>query len=559
MSIAFAPPKQEKTAAALISRRTVDQTLSAATHVAEGFAAYAIRTLEGWPCAGAPSVTEDPVALARHARAAWRLRCCRDVVCALIAVAVGAVVVARLTNRFGFTTALALVAVLIAAWQGRRLVVRALRAWGRWAWRSKRDRSRPGPLRAVTAVALAAVVAVILLLRQPMLWNCVATVLLGLFVGWVVVVAESVVAHRRAAAIVTGGAPQPRDLARSVSTDEEMRAKNLLDSNVIAYGTSRASAPFVGNGFTVRPWKLDVDLDLRPADAGDDEEAFEDFDVVDFHAWLERNFEVENAVESTASRRLTAGHRIYVDGRKLGWRSPLLAGGRPVPKVDWDYLADELRHPARADDQRVYFFLQEVCRDGEIAVCTLVRPLVQSGRLSIEFVPLVIPPVHPDVEALVAELPTRFLDHVGRAVRTWTPRTPAAVFGAPVQCLKQILEWAAKSSRWAHWRLAARYGWFYDFGAVMSVREGVCWREPDEFDHFVIRDLIRINDQLRDRLVTSIKVYLRDHGIDTDQLGTSVTITQIQNWNVGNVRADMVGFGNDNTFGSPGRNAGGEG
>ncbi|WP_282760950.1 hypothetical protein [Actinoplanes sandaracinus] len=537
----------------------MNQTLCAATHVTEGFADYTAHIFDGGPRGGAPYITEDPVALLRHAVTAKRSRSYRDVVCALVAVAIFATVVGRLADPLGHPPAVVTVVALIAGWRLRQRIRHALRTWCAWAWRSKWDRRQPGPLRWVAGVACAALLAAVVLLRQPVLWHCVAVVLAGLAVGWVVVVAESVLAHRRAAAILAEGAPDPRRLARPAGKDQERRAAGLIGANVIAYAESRASAPFVGNGFIVRPWKMDIDIHRRAPDADDrNAGAFEIFDVIAFHEWLDSHFQLETAVESTASRRLTAGHRLYVDGRKLGWRSPLLRDGRPVSTVDWDHLAAELRHGERADDQRVYFYLQEVCRDGAIGICTLVRPLVQGGSLSIEFVPLVLPPVHPDVEALIAELPASTRDHFGRAVRTWTPHLASTVFGAPGRCAKRLLGWMAKLSGRARWRLAARYGWHYDLGAVMSVREGVCWREPDEFDHFVIQDLIRINDHLRDRLVTSIKAYLRDRGIDTGQLDADVRITQIQNWNVGNVRADMVGFGNNNTFGSPGRDAGGE-
>lgn len=559
MTTVLAPSQREKTSAASTRRRTVNQTLCAATHVAEGFADYTVRIVDGRPRAGTPSLTEDPVALLRHATAARRLRCSRDVACCLITLAVGGVVVGRLAASLGYGAAVSVVAGVVAGWLGRRRLSRWLREWCAWAWRSHWDRRRSGPLRWVVGLAISATLAIVLVLRQPVLWNCVGVVLLGLGVGWLVIVGESVLAHRRAAAVVAEAAPEPRQLAAPLRHEVEKRVDELANANVIAYAESRASAPFVGNGFIVRPWKVDIDLHRRASDGDDDESAFTVFDIIALHERLEDQFLVENAVESTATRKVEAGHRLYVNGRKIKWGSDLLEADRPVPRsrVDWDYLAEELKHPERADDQRVYFYLQETCRDGEIGVCILVRPLLQSGRLSIEFVPLVIPPVHPDVESLVANLPTRMREHVGRAVRIWTPRVPAMVFAGPVRCALRMRERLWRLSARARWRLAARYGWFYDLGAVMSVREGVCWREPDEFDHFVIRDLIRINDQLRDRLITSIKAYLSELGIDTEHLEMVVKITNIQNWNVGNVRADMVGFGNNNTFGNPGRDVDG--
>ncbi|MEV6492006.1 hypothetical protein AB0M20_25820, partial [Actinoplanes sp. NPDC051633] len=488
------------------------------------------------------------------AAASRRLRLVREITCCLIAVVVICAGIGRLSHLLGFRLAVAAVALLIAVCTGRRLLARGLKAMVGWAWRNKWDRRRPGPLRWVACLVLATILALALVMSQAALWDCAAMVLLGFVIGGVVVIAESAVAHRRAAAIVAEGSPEPRDLAPPVHRRLEQRIEGLAGAEVVVYSEERASAPFVGNGFVVRPWKLDVDVHRRPPAATDD--TFEMFDVVAFHEWLEGQFIVETAVASTASRQLAAGHRIYVDGRKIAWDSPLVADGRPLQHVDWEYLSEELRHPDRADDQRVYFFLQEISRDGEIGVCTFVRPLLQDGNLSIEFVPLVIPPVHPDVEALVADLPLNLRDQIWRAMRLWTIHIPSAVFGSPVRCVRRVLAWGARQSTRVYWRLAVRCRWFYDLGADMSIREGVSWRTPEEFDHFAIRDLIRINDQLRDRLVTSIKTYLQAHGIDPDQLETAVTINQIQNWNVGNVRADMVGFGNNNTFGNPGRGEG---
>ncbi|MFI7545282.1 hypothetical protein [Actinoplanes sp. NPDC049599] len=530
----------------------MDQTLCAAAHLVEGFADYTFRIMNGRPQAGAPSLTEDPVALLRHAGAARRLRRFRDALCCLIAFSVGGLILVRLTAELGLLRASLVLALTIAGWAGRRQVKRALRAWFTWAWRNGRDRHRKGPLRWLAATALLAALAAGLVLAQPVLWTCVAVALTGLALGWFVVVGESAWAHRRAAAVLAAGAPPARQLAARLNGELERRVGQLATANVVAYSESRAAAPFVGNGFIVRPWKTDIDVTKRAAGT---EDSFELFDIVDFHEWLEAQFAIENAVESSAARQLTAGHRLYVDGRKIAWESDLVAAEQPLPRsrVDWEYLARELRQSDRAEDRRVYFYVQEVCRGGDIAVCILVRPLLQGGTLSIEFVPLVIPPIQPDVRALIDTVPIRLRDQCGRAIRIWTRHTPAAVFGSPLRCAASVAEWLHRLTQRSRWRLAARYGWFYDLGAVMSVREGVCWADPDELDHFVIRDLIRINDRLRDRLMTSIKAYLREHGIDVEQLATGLAITNIQNWNVGNVRADMVGFGNSNTFGDKGQ------
>jgi hypothetical protein len=268
--------------------------------------------------------------------------------------------------------------------------------------------------------------------------------------------------------------------------------------------------------------------------------------VLSLHEWLQSRFLGETVVDGG---QLTAGHRLYADGRRVPWSSSLMAAGRPVSRMGWDDLAEEIRHPERADDRRVYFYLQEICRGGELGVSIFVRPLLQGNELSIEFSPLLIAPLFPDVEELVNALPRRFRDQVGRAVRTSTSHAPAMVLGSPLLCALRVIAWAARLSERGRWRLAARFGWRYDAGADISVREFLSWEDHKNFDHFVVQDVIRIQNYLSSLLVTAIAGYLRAHGIDTNQLSTEVRITNIQHWTVGSVRANTVGFGSNHTFG----------
>jgi hypothetical protein len=531
--------------------RTVDETLCAAVYVCEGLPEYVLgRFHHGPPVAWAPSPTVDALALLRHATVARRVRRLRDVFLCLLAITAVVVPAATAGQVLGGPAALVMASAMIILWY-------------RWLYLQRsRDRvtdpgqeSRKPRLRRVRrlALALAFVVPTLLIAgREPRLAFCVATIVLIVAFGWAAAVAELMWAQRRAQAILTRAAP-PRDLAPPLDAAVEERVGRLATTNVVPYQALRASAPFVGNGFRVRPWHIDVDVHRGAIGVDGKEKVPDDVDIPRLHEFLHTHFSLETSVETTDARRWNTGHRLYLDGTRIPWGSDLLTGEPPLPRerVEWDDLVERIRHPENAIYQRAYFYLEEISRNGEIAVALFVRPQLHGAHLSIELVPHVILPIDQDVEMTVADLPEHPLDRWTVALRSCTPATLRLVLGGPAECARDV--WAVIRRHYARrlWRRASRRRRRYDFGAVMSLREGVSMVDPQGLSHFVTSDLARINTHLQGRIVGSIKQYLDGLGIDTQSLDDSMkkTVNNIQNWNVGDVRADMVGFGNDNTFG----------
>jgi hypothetical protein len=69
--------------------------------------------------------------------------------------------------------------------------------------------------------------------------------------------------------------------------------------------------------------------------------------------------------------------------------------------------------------------------------------------------------------------------------------------------------------------------------------------------HFnAIEDVVSIGASLQNRLLKTLQDFLEKHQIDTSDFTKTreQIVTTIQTWNVGQVKADMVGFGNNNDF-----------
>ncbi|MGN9910376.1 hypothetical protein ACTMTJ_22745 [Phytohabitans sp. LJ34] len=522
--------------------RTVDETLCAAVYLQRGLAEYVLGMVHhGQPAAWAPSTSLDVRALVRHSTVVFRTRRLRDILlCLLVAVAVAVPAV----QAGGFLGPVA------------GLVVAAALAlfWGYRAYTQGRERpeTRIPNVRWVIGLLVLAAAGVLVLVREPRLWITVGTVLGAIVAAWSMAVGELLWAQHRARAILTHAGP-PGDLAPPLDDAVEERIARLKTANVVPYNAARAKFPFVGNGFRVRPWSVDVDV-LRGA-TGDDgkEKVPEPVDIVEMHEFLSARFGGEIPSAANGARRVGTGHRLYVDGTRIPWGSDLLAGDPPLPRerMEWPELAERLQHPEHTDFQRVYFWVEEVGRHGEIAVALFVRPHLNGAHLSVEMVPHVVPPLKKDIEEVVAGLPTHSLDRLTLAVRAGTRLAPELAVRGPIECAREVWR-VIRLRHWRRlWRRAARRRRPYDFGAVNSLREGVSVTSPKRLSHFVTSDLARINTYLQSRVLGCVKEYLDGLGVDTEPLDDSMkkTVNNIQNWNIGDVRGDMVGFGNGHTFG----------
>jgi hypothetical protein len=524
--------------------RTVDETLCAAVHLQHGLAEDVLRMVHhGQPAAWAPSTTLDVLALVRHSAVVFRTRRRRDILlCLLVAVAI-AVPAVQAGGYLGPVAGLVVAAALVLAW-GHRVYTRR-------GEQRETGRLRVPNARWIIGLLVLAAAGVLVLVREPRLWITVGTVLGAIVLAWFTAVAELLWAQHRARAILTY-AGAPRDLAPPVDAAVEERIARLDTANVIPYNAARAKFPFVGNGFRVRPWSVEVDV--RRGATGDDgkEKVPEPVDIVEMHEFLGARFGREVPSATNGARRVNTGHRLYVDGSRIPWGSNLLVGDPPLPRerVEWHDFAERLRHPEHTDFHRVYFWIEEIGRHGEIAVALFVRPQLDGAQLSVEMVPQVVTPLKKGIEEVVASLPTHPLDRMVVALRVGTRIAPELVVRSPVECAREV--WRIFRLRQGRrlWRRAARRQRPYDFGAVNSLREGLSVTSPRRLSHFVTSDLARINTYLQGRVLASVKEYLDGLGIDTEPLDDSMkkTVNNVQNWNIGDVRGDMVGFGNDHRF-----------
>jgi len=502
--------------------RTAEQTLCAATYIYPRLADYVVHIFLGLlPAAWAPSVAVDPVALLRHAIAARRRHRWRDAV--LLAQTLGTVgtPVVVLAVRSGPVPAATLTALLVVTWAGRAHLGTLLRAGWADAWSRDRERRRRGTTRLAWALAVVAC-AVLLAWYLRILGPGLAAAAVGVGLSWVVVVVELLGAQHRARAVLTGGA-EPRDLAPPLAPELEERLDRLAEMNVVVYDATRADAPFVGSGYQVDPWSVVVDVHRGAKDDSGKEQPPRDVCVAELHTFLADQFSVETAIEASASRQLSAGHRLYVDGSRISWHSALLTGRPPLPcqRLPASDLDRYLDQPEGTDHRRVYFQLQEVGQHGAIAVTLFVRAHRQGAALTIELVPHVLLPVLPDIEAAVGGLARHGLDRWLLAVGSGARAVLPAMVDSPACWAKRMWGWVWVRHLQFVWRRAAQRQRPYDFGSAISVREGVAMDDPKEVGYFVLADLIRIHTHLQARVLGSIKQFLDARSVNTEQFDPS--------------------------------------
>jgi len=512
--------------------RTVDETLCADAYLLPGLAEYARSLLQYAPAtAWAPSTALDILALSRHSAVALRIRRRRTVaLCALLvlAAAVPAVVAADL---LGPVAALVVAVGLVSLWARRTHTV-------------YKGRGRiHGSGRRVLVGLVVAPLALLSLALEPRLWIVAGAFLLA----WVAVVAELLWARHRAW-LVLGRAGKLRDLAPPLDPTIEERIGRLTTTNVVAYHSARAPTPFVGSGFLVRPWSINVDVRRGARDEHGEERAPEAVDVIALYEFLGKQFVVEAAVESGGVRRLNATFRLYVDGGHVPWSSDLLTGDPPRMhhELSWNELAARIRQLDGANHLRVYFCLEEVGRHGEIAVALFVRPYLRGGLLTVGLFPHVMPPLDRALETAVASLPHHPLDRLRQALRDGTRHTPALILASPAQCAGEVWRAVRLYRARRKWHRAARRRRPWDFGALISLREGVSVTDPKALSLVVMSDLSGTYNYLSSRVLGSVKAFLDQRGIDTRVLDG--TADNVQNWNFGDVRADMISFGDHNTL-----------
>lgn len=546
-------PTQAAPAVSQTVEPTVDQKLCAAAYVCDGLADYVFWSFhEGRPAAWAPSCTIDAIALLRHAAAARRVRRLRDGTLLMLALAVPAVLVIHLALRFGGAAAAVVAVIIAASWAGHSRLSTWLAAGWAKIWTGPPDGRWKAARRGLGVLATLAMLT-ILAAQDPLFWICLGTGVAAVALGAAAVIGGQVWAQHHARAVLDSPA-ELRALAAALPSAVEGRLTRQQDMNVVVYHSERTETPFVGNGYQVELRKIEVDVSRGATGEDGKKRMPKEFNIADLHQALRDQFQIEAAVKATPSREFRAGHRLYVDGSKILWDSPLLAGEPPLPRerMAWEDLVSELRQPdyTDMDHRRVYFYVEEVGRRGQIAVAVFVRPYQHDAHLYIEVIPHVMLPISESVEVTVTHVPKRAIDQWTRAVRTQLPATlrllidSPSLCGQPVGARLRVCRW-----RWA-WRRAARGHQVYDFGAVISVREGVSLLEPKRLGLFENADLDRILSYLQGRVIASIRAFLNKHDIDTAMLDDSAR-RLVQHVKVGDIRAGTVSFGDSNTFNPP--------
>src|SRR5262245_14660331 len=316
--------------------RSADRILCAAVYTCDGLAEFLLWIFfRRAPSAWAPSCAVDTLALLRHSTAAHRGHLCRDALLLTVELGVLGVLASQITVRVGAASAVMATATIVVCWAFRRRLVRFLR--DRWAKlrADEQKRRRRKQRRMMIGLVAVASVSLVQAVREQLFWIFVLSVVGAFLLSWVAVVIEMAWVQERAWKITTTNL-RLRDIAPALTAEVEKRLAELDTMNVVAYSPVRSAAPFVGSGNQMRSSTLDIDVHRGALDDEGKERVPEEVDLVRLHEFLEQQCLLEQALETTPSRELSAGHRLCVNGALLSWSSDLLAEDRlPRESVQW--------------------------------------------------------------------------------------------------------------------------------------------------------------------------------------------------------------------------------
>ena len=365
----------------------------------------------------------------------------------------------------------------------------------------------------------------------------------GIALAWLWLVVSAVLMRRRAA-LVRDAVGRTAELGRPLSPAVEERLSESAEANMIVYGGGRSYLPFLGSGQRVRDWKFEVDV-TRGAPGND-------LDPIPFTE-VELNDHLDMSFIGDMNERLTGLHRLYVDGRSVrpvpddtkSWRGRF--GAQPGQPLQ--YAGDAVLTEVAAEDEsfrRVYFCLQQTARNGELVVSLFVRPRLEGRVLYIEIALHALLPLAGWVLGPVVRLNGHPLDVLGRSVS----EASRLLTGPIGRIRRDVQRGRRRSTRRRRALRAGRRDRSFDCGANISLREGISIDDLEEAHYNVLMDVVTIGASLQNRLLSALHEFLVAHRIDTaefDQTKRSI-VTTIQTWNVNQVKAEMVGFGNNNDF-----------
>lgn len=502
-------------------------------------------------CAWGPSIGVDALGVVRHAVEARRRRRIRDALLMLILLGAAATILARMASRHGFRPTILTCAVLAGlaavAWAARgplhRLTSRT------WSDLRKKPRTMLW-----AGIAVLAVVALLVstAVRWPGLMTDVAIAAGAFLTAWAVLLVSAFLSLRRAT-IVRDAIHRTTDLARPLKPDVEDRLRELSDANVVVYGEGRADLPFLGSGQRIRTWKFEIDVTRGATGAAGERMQPVAFGDVEVNRHLDESFIGDQ------SDQMTCVHRLYIDGRTEkpvaddpdewhGYADPRLP--HPVQYLSQDRILEEVRRPRVDEYRRVYFCLQQVDRSGEIVVSVFVRPHIHGRLLYLEIAMHALFPLNPVIINQVRNLSVHPVDRLSDAARRGTRRLFPMIFGSFARTWREGRYAMVRARRRRLAQRAVSRQRPFDFGANITLREGISTEDVEELHYNAIMDVVSIGASLQNRLLSVLREFLVKHRVDItdfDQTKQSI-VTTIQTWNVGQVKAEMVGFGNNNDF-----------
>ncbi|MFG2045740.1 hypothetical protein [Dactylosporangium sp. NPDC048998] len=481
----------------------------------------------------------DLTALLRHARVARRLLLLRDAALLACLLAAPATFVAEAGARHGRHGLVAAGAAMVllylvarrAGWLVGRLGARL---------RARFKRKREQTVRIVLLTAFAAILAGIWLASLDIVVRSLVVLAGGVVVAWTVCVAAQFAAIRHATRC-RRAAESPAQTASRLSAAVEARLEGVAKMNVIAYRETRASTPFIGSGLRIEHWPTSVDIRHAADPDGDGPEPFE---VGDLLLFLERDWQADNP------EGIRHGLRLYVHGGKLEADRDLLPSpsSPPVDRLAPETIAYRNEQRDNEDFQRV-FFLESLTRRDDLVVTASARAGRRGHLLFFEVTLNALLPLLPAIVDRVRRLPAHRRDLLYRVLREGTRHLPRHFLSAPNRLAGRLVD---ARVFWRGRRLAAlvakRFR-YHDYGASITAREGLSSDNFKAPDDNVRRALERDTVYMVTRLARGLRAFLVERGISTSSLdGPQSVTTIIQNWKVDTVKADIVGFGNANTF-----------
>lgn len=494
--------------------------------------------------AWAPCYGVDHVALLRHSRFAQRLKLARNLMVTVVIVATAGVTVHGLLARHGMVGSLAGMAALLVLFLVFRVAARnrkAIRSGAVALVKAYIMGNRTGLTRRVVG-ALALTVAALVVVADRVQLADLRPAGVGVLLIWVIVVAELEFSRRRAVRLRRAAA-SIRELAPRLSSRIESRLERLADCNVVVHNSQRADLPFVGNGLRIHDWDIPVVVNRgKESDDGNRSEP-EEVDLAKLHEFLETAFPAQASGWS--------GHRVYADGGAIT-ESLLAAGGYGPPRevIERSRLLAEISRPENEPFQRTYFCVQKRVRGGEIIVDLFVRPHLQWPRLFLEIQMYAVLPLERRYRNEVVMVPPDRSGGLWWSIERGTRRLPRMLLTSPARCCQAAGEVVTLWRRRTILRRRVKRGRWVDFGAGFSVREYVAIFDPELLSQFELVDLTHATAAGQDELLGALRTFFDDHGIDTTEFETTrrEIVKTVQNWNIGDIKAGMVGIGNEHQF-----------